>query len=103
MTNQDMWLLSRKNYFVKIHIIDIDSLKQSSVVAFGLPKDISNDNDLRMLMGMELDSLRGFKGFMDDYEMLSYRSGYIEDDAIKKSLITRMTHPILEKVCHDEK
>jgi hypothetical protein len=53
------------------------------VVSFILHKNVPNDSDLQMLMGMELVSLKGFTEFMVDYEKLAYISGHVGDDTIK--------------------
>jgi hypothetical protein len=83
--------------FSKEQLTNLDTIK-TIVTAFGLWKQITNGSNPRMLMGMELVSLKGFNEFMKEYERLPYRSGHAEDNSIKLILITRIPNPIPEKV-----
>jgi hypothetical protein len=87
-----------KQPFCEVQITDMDSLRETIIAAFRLYKEMRHATNLQMLMGMELVSLKGFNEFMTDYEKLVYCSGHADDEAIKQNLITRIPHPIPEKV-----
>jgi hypothetical protein len=82
----------------KEKIRNLATLIKIIVLTFGLWKHITKKSDMKMLLGMELVSLKGFNEFMMDYEKLSYTRNHVDDNAIKLNIITIIPYAILDKV-----
>jgi hypothetical protein len=82
----------------KEQVRSLATLIKGIVEYFGLWKKVTKDNDMNMLLGMELVSLKGFNEFMRYYEKLSYTSNHVDDNEIKLNIITIIPYSILDKV-----
>jgi hypothetical protein len=54
----------------KEQIRNLATLIKIIVLSFGLWNQITKESDMKMLLGMELVSLKGFNEFMMDYEKI---------------------------------
>ena len=55
----------------KEQIRNLATLIKIIVLSFCLRKQVTKESDMKMLLGMELVSLKGFNEFMMDYEKMS--------------------------------
>jgi hypothetical protein len=55
----------------KEQIRNLATLIKIIVLSFCLQKQVTKESDMKMLLGMELVSLKGFNEFMMDYEKMS--------------------------------
>jgi hypothetical protein len=96
----EIGLLSKggTKHLSKEQVGNLATLIKLIVVSFGLWKKVTKDSDMKMLLGMELVSLKGFNEFMRGYEKLSYTRNHVDDNEIKLNIIKIIPYSILDKV-----